>query len=64
MICRKQEKCRTLLSLSREKVMLITSLYVTKQLCIPLPWTRSAIAHALPVHLGLQCLTIVLGDPP
>ena len=32
--------------------------------CIPVLWRRSAIALALPVHLGLQCLTVVFGDPP
>ena len=61
---RHKAKCWTLSSLSGEKVMLIILLYVAKQLCIPLPWKRSAISRALPVHLGLQCLTIVLGDPP
>ena len=61
---RHRAKCRTILSLSGEKVMLIFLLCVAKQLYIPLLWKNSAITCALPVHLGLQCLTIVLGDPP
>ena len=60
---RNTTKFRILLFLSGEKVMLIILLCMAKQLCIPLPWRRSAIAHALPVHLGPQCLTNVFGDP-
>ena len=61
---RSKAKCWTLLSLCREKVMMIILLCVAKQLCIPLLWRRGVIACALNVHLGLQCLTIALGDPP